>query len=60
MVSLARVLRDYREAGSLNGLIGLWGFGGSMVIFLSFFIVVNLVVDLAVLALDPRIRKQAV
>ncbi len=26
MVSIARILRDYREAGSLNGLLALWGF----------------------------------
>ena len=26
MVSLARILRDYREAGSVNGLLALWGF----------------------------------
>jgi type IV secretion/conjugal transfer VirB4 family ATPase len=26
MVKLARILRDYREAGSLNGLLALWGF----------------------------------
>jgi type IV secretory pathway VirB4 component len=26
MVSVARILRDYRDAGSLNGLIALWGF----------------------------------
>ena len=26
MVSLRRILRDYREAGSLNGLLALWGF----------------------------------
>lgn len=28
MVRLARVLRDYREAGHLNGLLALWGFVG--------------------------------
>ena len=26
MVRLARILRDYQEAGSLNGLLALWGF----------------------------------
>ena len=26
MVKLARILRDYREAGSLNTLVALWGF----------------------------------
>jgi type IV secretion system protein VirB4 len=26
MVSLARILRDYRDAGSLNGHLALWGF----------------------------------
>jgi type IV secretion system protein TrbE len=26
VVSIARILRDYREAGSLNGLLALWGF----------------------------------
>ena len=26
MVSLARILRDYRQAGSVNGLLALWGF----------------------------------
>ena len=26
MVSLRRIIRDYQEAGSLNGLIALWGF----------------------------------
>src|SRR5437870_7884300 len=26
MVSVARILRDYREAGSVNGLLALWGF----------------------------------
>ena len=26
MVRLARILRDYREAGSLNALLALWGF----------------------------------
>ena len=26
MVSIARILRVYREAGSLNGLLALWGF----------------------------------
>ena len=26
MVRLARILHDYREAGSVNGLIALWGF----------------------------------
>ena len=26
MVRLARILRDYEEAGSLNGLLALWGF----------------------------------
>ena len=26
MVSVARILRDYKEAGSLNELIALWGF----------------------------------
>ena len=25
-MSIARILRDYREAGSLNGLLALWGF----------------------------------
>ncbi len=26
MVRIGRILRDYREAGSLNGLLALWGF----------------------------------
>src|SRR5688572_30284134 len=26
MVSLRRLLRDYAEAGSVNGLLALWGF----------------------------------
>ena len=26
MVRMARILRDYRDAGSLNGLLALWGF----------------------------------
>src|SRR3989442_5021868 len=26
MVSVARMLRDYRDAGSVNGLLALWGF----------------------------------
>ena len=26
MVSVGRILRDYREAGSVNGLLALWGF----------------------------------
>ena len=26
MVRIARLLRDYRDAGSLNGLLALWGF----------------------------------
>jgi hypothetical protein len=26
MVKVARILRDYRDAGSLNGLLALWGF----------------------------------
>lgn len=26
MVRIARILRDYREAGSVNGLLALWGF----------------------------------
>jgi type IV secretion system protein VirB4 len=26
VVKIARILRDYREAGSLNGLLALWGF----------------------------------
>jgi type IV secretion/conjugal transfer VirB4 family ATPase len=26
MVTIGRILRDYREAGSLNGLLALWGF----------------------------------
>ena len=26
MVRIARILKDYREAGSLNSLIGVWGF----------------------------------
>ena len=26
MVRLARILHDYREAGSVNGLLALWGF----------------------------------
>ena len=26
MVKISRILRDYREAGSLNGLLALWGF----------------------------------
>jgi type IV secretion/conjugal transfer VirB4 family ATPase len=26
MVSIARILRDYRDAGSVNGLLALWGF----------------------------------
>jgi type IV secretion/conjugal transfer VirB4 family ATPase len=26
MVTLARILRDYQDAGSLNGLLALWGF----------------------------------
>jgi type IV secretion/conjugal transfer VirB4 family ATPase len=26
MVKIARILQDYREAGSVNGLISLWGF----------------------------------
>lgn len=26
MVRIARILRDYQEAGSLNGLLALWGF----------------------------------
>ena len=26
MVKLARILRDYRDAGSVNGLLALWGF----------------------------------
>src|SRR5688572_7398418 len=26
MVKLGRILRDYREAGSVNGLLALWGF----------------------------------
>src|SRR2546426_8263113 len=26
MVSVARILRDYREAGAVNGLLALWGF----------------------------------
>ena len=26
MVRLSRILRDYRDAGSLNGLLALWGF----------------------------------
>ena len=26
MVSIPRMLRDYREAGALNSLIGIWGF----------------------------------
>ena len=26
MVRLARILRDYRESGSLNTLLALWGF----------------------------------
>src|SRR6187200_2809825 len=26
MVRLNRILRDYREAGSVNGLLALWGF----------------------------------
>ena len=26
MVSIGRILRDYRDAGSVNGLLALWGF----------------------------------
>ena len=26
MVRLGRILRDYRDAGSVNGLLALWGF----------------------------------
>ena len=26
MVSVGRILRDYRDAGSVNGLLALWGF----------------------------------
>jgi type IV secretory pathway VirB4 component len=26
VVRIARILRDYREAGSVNGLLALWGF----------------------------------
>lgn len=26
MVSLKRILRDYKDACSVNGLIGVWGF----------------------------------
>jgi hypothetical protein len=26
VVKIGRILRDYREAGSLNGLLALWGF----------------------------------
>ena len=26
MVRLTRILKDYREAGTLSGLIALWGF----------------------------------
>ena len=26
MVTIGRILRDYRDAGSLNGLLALWGF----------------------------------
>src|SRR6266851_897441 len=26
MVRLARILRDYQDAGNLNGLLALWGF----------------------------------
>ena len=26
MVRIGRILRDYREAGSVNGLLALWGF----------------------------------
>ena len=26
MVSVSRILKDYREAGSVNSLIALWGF----------------------------------
>ena len=29
MVRLARILRDYREAGSVNGLLALWGFANA-------------------------------
>jgi hypothetical protein len=26
MVKISRILKDYREAGSVNSLIALWGF----------------------------------
>jgi hypothetical protein len=26
VVSVGRILRDYRDAGSVNGLLALWGF----------------------------------
>jgi type IV secretory pathway VirB4 component len=26
VVSIKRIFRDYKEAGSVNGLIGVWGF----------------------------------
>ena len=26
MLGIDRILKDYREAGSLNSLIGVWGF----------------------------------
>jgi hypothetical protein len=27
MVSLPRILRDYQDAGSVNSLLAIWGFG---------------------------------
>ena len=26
MVRISRILRDYQDAGSVNGLLSLWGF----------------------------------